>query len=167
MATKDKIFSSKVKFKGFFNFADLYKFCYDWLSEEEGFGVAETKYVEKLSGNSKDIDVEWVGTKNVNDYFQFEFKAKFKIIGLEKSEIIQDNKKIKTNNGSVEISMDGLLVKDYQGKFETNAWNKFTRAVYERWVISSGITAMEEKLSSICDGFLSQAKAYLDLEGKK
>ena len=41
------------------------------------------------------------------------------------------------------------------------------RGVYEKWVIPSRIEQFEEKLISDCDEFLSQAKAYLDLEGKR
>jgi hypothetical protein len=167
MATKDKIFSSKVKYGGFFNFTDFYKFCYDWLSEEEGFDVAEEKYTEKISGDSKNIDVEWKGAKKINDYFKFEIKVKFKVIGLKKVDIVQNGAKIKTNDGSVEIEIKGTLVKDYDGKFESSPFLVFTRKVYERWVISSGISAMKNNLSGICDEFLSQGKAYLDLEGQK
>lgn len=168
MATEDKIFSSKIKYSGFFDFPEFYKFCYEWLAEEEKFDpVAEEKYVEKLTGDSKNIDVEWVALKKINDYFKFKSKVKFRILGLKKAEFVRDGQKIKTNEGSVEITVSGILVKDYDGKFETNAWSRFTRGIYERWVIASGITAMEDKLSSICDGFLNQAKAYLDIEGKK
>jgi hypothetical protein len=167
MATKDKIFSSKTKYQGFFDFPEFYRFCYEWLNEEENFKITEKKYVEKLQGTLKNIEIEWQAEKEVNDYFKFEIGIKFKIMRLEKTEIIQNNKKIQTNKGSVEIKLAGKLVKDYKGKFEINSWTKFTRGIYERWIISTGITAMEDKLSSICDGVLSQAKAYFDLEGKK
>ncbi len=167
MATKDKIFSSKVKYNGFFNFSDFYRFCYEWLSEEEGFNISEDKYVEKLKGDSKDIEVEWTGSKEINDYFKFEIKVKMRILALKKVELIQEGIKVQTNEGGVEVSISGTLVKDYQGKFETTAFNKFLRGIYERWIIANGITAMEDKLSSICDEFLTQAKAYLDLEGKR
>ena len=167
MATEDKIFASKVKYGGFFNFADFYKFCYDWLAEEEGFDVAEEKYAEKISGDSKNVHVEWAGSKKVNDYFKFKIKVKFKVIALKKVEVVQNGAKIKTNDGSVEIEIKGVLVKDYDGKFETGPFLRASRGIYEKWVIPSGISAMKGNLSGICDGFLSQAKAYLDLEGKK
>ena len=165
--TTDKIFSSKIKFNGIFPFSELYKFCYEWLTEEPGLLVRENKYVEKLSGDSKKIDIEWTGEKEINDYFKFEVKVEFKIVGLKQVETIQNNAKVKTNEGEVEIKVGGSLVKDYKGRFETSGIKMFLRAIYEKWVIVSGIHAMENKLNSVCDEFLSQAKAYLDLEGKK
>ncbi len=167
MAEKDTIFSSKIKYGGIFSFSDFYKFCYDWLSEETGLGISEDKYAEKLEGDSKNIDVEWSGSRKITDYFKFEAKIKFKTIALTNVELTQDGAKIKTNKGGIEVSIKGVLVRDYEGKFETTAFKKFLRSVYEKWIITSRIEEMEDKIISGCDEFLSQAKAYLDLEGKR
>lgn len=167
MAEKDTIFSSKIKYDGIFSFKDFYAFCYDWLTEEMGLDILEDKYAEKLSGSSKNIDVEWSGSRKVTDYFKFEVKVKFKIVALTEVEIQDGGIKIKTNKGSVEVKTKGVLVRDYEGKFEKKAFQKFMRSVYEKWVIVSRINEYENKIAGDCDEFLNQAKAYLDLEGKK
>jgi len=167
MAEKDTIFSSKMKFSGIFSFRDFYKFCHEWLSEETGLNVAEEKYVEKIKGDTKEMDVEWKGTKKLTDYFKFEAGIKMRITNLKQVEVNQNGVKIKTNQGDVEVKVKGILIKDYQGKFETSAFNKFLRNIYEKWVITSRIEQFEDKISGDCDEFLAQAKAYLDLEGKK
>jgi len=167
MAEKDQVFSSKIKYVGIVNFADFYKFCYDWLTEETELLLSEDKYIEKLSGDSKNIDIVWTGFRKVTDYFKFDVKVAFKILGLTKVEITEAGRKINTNKGSVEVSVKGTLTRDYKGKFEINAFNKFLRSIYEKWVIMGRIDQMEDKLISDCDEFLGQAKAYLDLEGKR
>ena len=167
MAEKDKIFSSKIKYSGIFDFSEFYRFCYEWLTEEMGLAVVEDKYIEKLSGDSKNIDVEWTGIRKVTDYFKFEVKTVFRIIGLSKVEVTQNNTKVKTNKGSVEVKLSGTLVRDYQGKFEKGAFQKFLRAIYEKWIIPARVGDYEDKLAGDCDEFLAQAKSYLDLEGKK
>jgi hypothetical protein len=164
---EDTIFSSKIKFNGIFSFKDFYKFCYDWLTEENNWEVKEEKYQEKLSGDSKDIDVEWAFSKKVTDYFKFKGKIKFKINALTNIEIMQGEAKVKTNKGSVEISIKGILQRDYEGKFDRTSYRKFLRSVYDKWVIPSRIDQFEGRLLSQCDDFLGQAKAYLDLEGQK
>ena len=167
MAEKEEVFSSKIKYDGIVSFKDFYKFCYDWLSEETGLTLKESKYSEKLSGNSKNIDIEWVGAKKITDYFKSEIKVSFKIIGLTDVELAKDDQKIKTNKGSVEVKITGNLIRDYQGKFEKTSFQKFYRGIYEKWIIPSRIEEYEDKVAGACDEFLSQAKAYLDLEGKK
>ncbi len=167
MAEKELIFSTKMKYTGIFLFKDFYQFCYDWLTDETGLFIMEDKYIEKLEGSAKNIDVGWTGTKKVTDYFKFKVEVAFRILGLKNIEISRDNKKIKTNKGSVEIKVKGTLIRDYQGKFERSYIQKFLRSIYEKWVIPSRIDQFEDKLVEECDEFLTEAKAYLDLEGKK
>lgn len=112
---KDKIFSSKIKTEGIFDFKDFYKFCYQWLVEEAGLDVIENKYAEKISGDSKKINVEWIGTRKVTDYFKFQIEVKFEVLNLTNVEITKDAKKIKMNKGSVEVTVKGTLIRDYEG----------------------------------------------------
>jgi len=167
MAEKDKLFSSKIKYNGIFNFGEFYKFCFEWLRDEVGLDLIEDKYAEKLSGDSKNIDVEWSGSRKITDYFKMEVKVTFRVIGLTSVEISQGGAKLKTNKGSVEVSIKGTLVKDYGNKFEKSGFQKMLRGIYEKTVIPSRVNQYEEKVMKDCDEFLAQAKAYLDLEGKK
>lgn len=167
MAEKEEVFSSKVKYEGIFDFKEFYKFCYQWLVEEMQLDVMEDKYTEKISGDSKGIKVEWTGTRKVTDYFKFSVNVKFEILNLTSVEITQSGRKIKMNNGSVEVKVKGLLIRDYDGKFEKTATKKFMRSIYEKWVVASRIEQFEAKLISDCNEFLSQAKAFLDLEGNR
>lgn len=167
MSEKETVFSSKIKYNGIFSFKDFYKFCYDWLTEETGLDIVEDGYSEKISGESKEINVSWSGSKEMTDYFKFEAKVGITAKGLTKVEINKEGAKIQMNKGSVEVSIKGTLVRDYKGKFETTPFNKFLRGIYEKWVIPSRINEYEDKIASACDGFLGQAKAYLDLEGKR
>ena len=167
MAEKETIFSSKIKYNGIFSFKDFYKFCYDWLNEETGLEIIENKYKEKLSGDSKEMEIVWSGSKKMTDYFKFEIEININVTNLTKVEINKEGAKVEMNKGSVEVKIKGTLVRDYQGKFETTAFNKFLRSIYEKWVIPSRIEHYEDKIIEDCDEFLSQAKAYLDLEGKR
>ena len=164
---KDTIFSSKVKYTGVFKFSDFYKFCYDWLVEEFGLAVVEEQYIEKIKGTTKDVEFKWVGTKEVTDYFKFEVKLHFKILKIEEIEVVQDKVKAKMNKGGIEVKISSIINRDYKGKFDTSALRKFLRGVYEKWVIPSRIEEYEDKLVGNSDEFLSQVKAYLDLEGKR
>jgi hypothetical protein len=167
MPEKDTIFKSNIKSQGIFNFSEFYKFCHEWLSDEAQLTIIESKYKEKLDGEAKFIDIEWVAFRKVTDYFKFEIKVTFKILGLTSIEIQRNGKKEKANKGSVQIKVAGTLIRDYEGKFEKTGFNKFLRSIYEKWVIPSRIKEYEDKLAKDSDEFLAQAKAWLDLEGKK
>lgn len=163
---QDKIFSSKLKYEGIVNFKEFYKFCYQWLSEETGLDIIENKYSEKIRGDLKGIKIEWTGFRKITDYFQFKVEIKFEISNLSNVEIVQDGRKIQMNKGLIEMTVKGTLVRDYEGKFEKNASQKFMRGIYEKWVIYARIKEYEDKLIDDCNEFLYEAKAFLDLEGK-
>lgn len=164
---KDTIYSSKVKYGGLFNFGEFYRFSYDFLTDELEFAIAEESYVEKIKGDSKDVEFVWAGKKKVTDYFRYDIKIKFRILGMTKVEVTQDGVKKKMENANVEVKMSSSLVRDYEGKFEKSGFQKFLRAIYEKWIISSRVSAYEDKLAGDNDDFLGQIKSYLDLEGKR
>ena len=164
MSEQDEIYTSKISYNGFFKFKEFYKFCYNWLAEDSGLDVYETEYSEKIDGQTKTIGFKWECTKEVTDYFQYEIKLGFKIEELSEVEINKAGVKVKTNKGKVDIKLSGSLVRDYDGKFETSSRMKIWRGIYEKWIIASRIEEFEGKLSEICDEFLGQAKAFLDLE---
>ena len=167
MPEKDTVFSSTIKYEGVFSFKDFYQFCHDWLKEEINLSISEELYEEKIKGETKDIIVKWVCDRKLTDYFKFEMEVKFTIRNLSNIEVVQEGMKIKTNKGQSKVKVQGILIRDYDGKFETTAHKKFLRSIYEKWVIPSRIEEMKDKIVGGCDEFLNQAKAYLDLEGKK
>ena len=97
----------------------------------------------------------------------FTIKAEFHIINMTEVEVNQNGNKVKMNKGEVKLSVKGILERDYDGKFETNGYRKFLRSVYEKWIIPSRILEFEGQLAAKADEFVLQARAFLDLEGKR
>ena len=166
MPEKESVFSSKMKYAGIFSFRDFYKFAYDWLKEEASLKVIEDVYEEKIKGVEKEVLIKWTGAKKVTDFFKFQVEVEIKIKNLKEVEVLKEGIKVKTNDGRLTIEVEGILIKDYEGKFETSGFLKFLRGVYEKWIIPSRIDEFSDKLTDICNNFLLQSKEYLDLEGK-
>ena len=167
MSEKKNVFASEMKYSGILDFREFYKFCYEWLSDEEDLDIIETKYEEKIKGNEKELVIKWTADKKLTDYFKKEFMIEFTIRKMKDVEIAQDGKKIKMNEANVKVKVKGNLIKDYDGKFEKDAYRKFLRGIYEKWVIASQVQQFEVHIINKSDEFLLQAKAFLDLEGKR
>jgi len=167
MVIKEKVYSSAVKFNGIYNFKDYYKFCYDWLTEQTNLNVYEEKYSEKLQGDEKELEIKWTCIRKLTDYFKFEMKIVFRVLKMKEIEVVQGATKIKTNQGSIKVKVGTSLIRDWQGKFERSTYRTFMREVYDKWVIPARIQQLEDKIIDDSDEFLNQAKAWLDLEGKK
>lgn len=166
MAEKDTIFKGKIKQSGIFDFKDLYSFLYDWL-KGEGYGVSEKAYGEEVTGDSKKIDISWQAKKKISDYFKFVIKVDWKIIGMKKIKVKKENKEVNMNSGQIEIKFAAILVKDYEHKWEDAPIWKFTRGVYDKYIIKSRIGGYEDKLMGELDELIGQAKAFLALEAKR
>ncbi len=168
MAEEERVFSSKVSYNGIFSFKDFYAFCYNWLRDETNLtSFSEDKYSEKLMGEAKNIDVVWTGSRDITDYFRIKMKVTFVIKAMSQVKIKKGGVEVDSNKGAIDVKVDGILVKDYQSKFEMSAFRKFLRAFYEKYVILSVVKEFRGRIVTECDEFLTQAKAYLDLEGKK
>ena len=166
MPEKDIVFNGKVKHDGVFNFKDFYDFMYFWFLDEE-YDLVEKSYSESVSGDSKNLKIAWEADKKVSDYFKFRIKVSWVISAMKSIETQRDGKKVKANSGILELRIQALLVKDYEGRWENKAVWKFLRGVYDRYIIRSRIEEYEIKLFEEVSNLIDQCKAYLELESKK
>jgi len=166
MVEKSNVLEQALKHKGYFNFRDLYNFCYDWI-KEQGYEVSEKNYTEKLSANGKEIIIKWEIEKEVTDYFKNLIEVKWHILGMTDVEIERDGKKEKTNKGELKIKFSADLERDYEKRWEDNPIWKFLRGVYDKYIIRTTIDEYEDRLREKAEAYIEQVKSFLVLECKK
>ncbi|MBS3076033.1 hypothetical protein J4429_06285 [Candidatus Pacearchaeota archaeon] len=165
MVEKDSILKEKLKQSGIFDFKELYEFAFDYLMTEN-YDVNEKKYSEKVSGDSKEVEIEWEAFKKVSDYFRFVLKTGWKITGLKKVKVKKGDKEVTMDSGMIEIRFECLLHKDYESRWENHPMWKFLRGVYDRYIVKNRIEQYEEKLIREFTDFINQFKTFLAVEGK-
>lgn len=165
MAEKKEVFKQKLKQKGYWNYVDLYNFCFDWL-KDEGYKVKETEYVEKVSGFGKEILLKWEAHKKVTDYFKQVIYVDWHILGMKDAEVEQDGKKISTNKGEIAITVRAELERDYEERWEDKKFWKFLRGVYEKYVIRTTVDEYEGDLDDKATEYISDIKGFLQIGGK-
>ena len=167
MAEKDLITKEKVEYSGIFSFSGLYGFVHSWLKDQEDYIVGEDKYSEKVSGNSREISVEWSANKRMGDYFKSDIKIEFKVTDLTDVEVEIDGSKKRMNKGKVAVELKGALVKDYSSKWEDKPMNKFLREVYNKYIIPQRVDNMEGKVAGDVKTLKEEIKSYLEISGKR
>lgn len=166
MADKERVLKEKVEHSGLFDFAGFYEFSHSWL-KEEGYGVVEEKYNEKVSGNARDITIEWAAIRSMSDYFKIEVKLKYEVTGLVDVEAEIDGKKKKMHKGRIAIELTGNLIKDPESKWDTTPLYRFMRDFYNKYIIPGKVEDMQEKVKSDIRELKEQQKAYLALTGRR
>jgi hypothetical protein len=165
MGEKDKVLETTVKYKGFFEYSELYSYVYDWL-KDAGFSVKEPEYSEKISGTAKDIDIKWESDKEFSDYYKAFINLTWKIIRMEDAEVQVDGEKKSMNKGDLKIKIKVELESDAK-----NEWNKtrslqFFRGVYDKYIIDKQTKDMKKKASETGEDLASDIKSFLNVEGK-
>ncbi len=162
MAEKDNVFEQDFKQKGFFNYVELYNFCFNWFKEHR-YKILEDSYTEKLQGNGKEILIKWTALKKVSDYFKEEIKISWHILGLTDAEVMVGDKKEKTNKGEVKIKIAADLIRDYEENWDKTAFYKFIRGIYDKYIIRNTKDLYEDRLADAAREFYNDAKAFLNL----
>jgi hypothetical protein len=165
MAEKNNVFKQVLKHKGFFNYPDLYTFCYNWFKDHR-YKLFEEAYTEKLQGDSKEIVIKWVAKRKVSDYFKEEIKVDWHILGMINAEVMVGDKKEKTNKGEAKISISADLVHDHEDNWSKTVFYKFLRGVYDKYIIRNTTDQYEDRLNSAASEFYEDLKAFLNLEGR-
>ncbi|MFA5259201.1 MAG: hypothetical protein WC979_07295 [Candidatus Pacearchaeota archaeon] len=165
MSEKDQVFKGKIKQTGIFSFKDFYSFTYDWL-KDDGYDVVEKAYSETVSGDSKKVEIKWEATREISDYFKFQIKMDWLILGMKTIEVQKENKKIKMETAAVEIKFTAVLIKDYEDRWENHPFWKFMRGIYEKYIIKVRVDDYQIKLLSELEELINQCKAFLAIEAQ-
>lgn len=166
MADKELIIEEKFENTGVFDFKEFYKYAHSWLKDEK-YDVTEEKYSEKVSGNTRDITIEWSATKTLSDYFKVDIKIEFTIEKLADVEVEIDGERKKMNKGKVAGKIKGNLIKDHDSKWETSPSMRFFRDVYNKYIIPARVSNMEEVVRRISISFKEELKAFLEMSGRR
>ena len=164
MVEKDVVYKGKVKHKGLFDFPEIYRFCYEWMIERD-YLVTEKTYSEKITPGGKELEIIWEARRKISDYFRFVMKVKWRVFGMTTVEIEENGKKLKMDKGQVELKIEATLEKDYEHRWENNAFTKFLRGVYDRYIIRGRIDQYEGKIFVEADEFIAQIKSFLAISG--
>lgn len=162
MSVSSNIAKQTIKKKGYWNYSELYGFCFSWL-KDNGYGVKESEYVEKLSDFGKEIQLKWEGGRRVTDYFKFVIKVEWHILGMTDAVIERDGKQEKTNKGEIKLSISADLVKDYEDNWDKKPMVKFMRGIYDKYIIRTTIDNYGDVLKDDFKEYISQVKSFLEL----
>ncbi|VVB79374.1 Uncharacterised protein [uncultured archaeon] len=167
MGVKNEVFDQTLKHKGYFNYTDLYNFCYNWFKDNGYKNLAEEEYIEKIAPIGKEIQIKWVAKKKVSDYFRQIITVKWHILGMTDAEVEVNGKKEKTNKGEVKLKISAEVEKDWEGNWEKTPFYVMLRGIYDKYILRTTIDEYEDALTAKASNFVADTKAFLNLEGRK
>jgi hypothetical protein len=108
-----------LKHRGFFDYSALLQAIRKWFIDEDFDTLDIPMYKQKFPGpTGTEHEVKMKAAKNVTEYVKYEFVFQMRVYNLRDVEIIQDGKKIKVQDGQVQIEIESNLVLDWQKRFK-------------------------------------------------
>lgn len=166
MAEKIILLKEVLEHVGIFSFSDFYEYAYRWFKEED-YGVIEEKYSEKVTGNARDITVEWKCSRSLSDYFKIEIAVRMEIIGLTDVEAEIDGKKKKMNRGRMRVEFKGTMIRDPDSKWDASPFYRFLRDIYNKYIIPGHVESQEGRLRDDVKDVKEALKNFLEMQGKQ
>lgn len=166
MPEREEVIKEKIDHSGIFDFKSFYKFAHSWLYDE-GHGVTEEKYSEKISGNSRDILIKWSFIKEMSDYFKADGEIEMEVKNLTDVEVEIDGERKKMNKGKISMEIKSLLIMDPEGKWDQNAFYKFIREIYTKYVVPGRVEHARNSIRKDIISLKEEVKALLELSGRR
>ena len=162
--TKISLLSNeKMIFEGIFDLKELYKHVHDWL-EWRGYDLEEKEFSHKVKAGGIDYAIQWIATREIDEYSQFEIQIKYEAFALNKVEVQKNGAKITMDKGEVDIYVSASVVLDWQGRWEEKAiYLKFLKAFYEKYLYYGTIVELKGRLWNEGWELYNEIKSYLNL----
>ena len=167
------VINLRVNYKDVFSLKGLYKVVRFWLCEEGYASLDDSdKWMEKLyverifAGGARQIWIWWRTHKDIDSKFRFIINVDYHLLGLVNTEIMYEGKKMKTNQGEVDVEIYAFLQFDPKGEWD----NHFilSQPMVKKWWMNKAykdqINKKAEMLYKEAYKLQSAIKQYLDLK---
>lgn len=154
----------KIKWSGPIDLGDFYTQLKLWFYHQ-GYGdefknFKEVKYVQRIKPLGKEIDLKWVGEKNVSDYFSYAIAMTMLVNGMKDVEVSKNGKKVKMSSLNIEIKLFADLIKNRKGKWKKNS---LIKKIYEIFIVKDRIENYKLELYQRIYSLHDEIKGYLSL----
>ena len=137
MAEKKKLTSINFVYEGIFSMKDFFRLLDFWL-RDKFFDKQEQKLEEFVNPDgSKQIEIEFQPWKKFSDYHKCVLKIEMMVHNFRNIEVDVNGKKLKLNQGKIEIKFTGYLWVDWQGHWTIQKKKPmlyFVRDLWDRYI---------------------------------
>ena len=163
-----------VNFKDVFSMENVYKLMREWFVEEgytsgKDNEFPEVFFLEKEGKAGKEMWIRWRFTRSplggrMGNFWQFDFDLDVHVLTLTKTEIVLGDKKVKADNGEVEIQVKTNLVMNWAKKIKKNSLLKHFKEPIKRLFLLKTQKRLETELYRDSYAFRDAVNNFFKLE---
>lgn len=151
--------------EGIFSIKEVHDIVMDWIFTK-GYVPIEAKAQQVVKKDAKFFEYTFIPFKKLSDYAKS--VAKIVVSASDCKDLVVEvaGKKKKMQDGTVIITVEGLLETDYESKWEKTGWLYAFRVIFEKYIISPFISDFEKHTIDDVQHLISQLRGYLNLQKK-
>ena len=109
-----------------FDFSRLYKDMQYWF-DQKLYTFHELRNEQKESARGTELEIEWIGEREINNYFKFKITVLFLGNDIDRLQAEEGNI---VHQGNLKIFIEGTLIMDYKDKFKGGKFTEFLSKIY-------------------------------------
>lgn len=152
----------KIDYSGPVDVSNLFKLITNFIWER-GFDFRQEKDFEQNTDRGKFIEWQISPWKWITDYTRFIIKVRILGYDLVKTDVVDNGKKIKIDNGRVIIVIDGFVESDLQSKWEQNPFMHLIRAIYDNFIHKAYTERFEQIITHDINHLHNHIEKFLNL----
>ncbi len=151
-----------VSYSGLFKYRDLLKEIHELL-KKKGYDKEEKKQEEKVTSKGKRVRMEMEYSKEPSKYMKYILEIKIAILDLKDVVVTKGTRKIKYNEGDVEVKLKSYLKTDYEGRWKSKPMYVFVRHVINKYLYTFYLSKESSELKSDTKHLKETIKGFLNL----
>ncbi|MBI4448825.1 hypothetical protein HY641_02240 [Candidatus Woesearchaeota archaeon] len=152
----------KITYEGLFSVSDLYRLIDEYFAKI-GYDKVEVKNVEVVKPEGKFIEIRLEPYKTITDYVRYVVSVRIICSEIKEVEIKRDGHKLRLNSGKAQIIVNGYLLTDWEGKWESKPVYYVLRALMNKYVFQPITGKYKGEIAQNCEQLVSNIKAFLNL----
>lgn len=152
----------QVQYEGLFDIEGMFKHVDDFF-RERGYDRLETKNYEEVYESGKQITIELLPYKKVNDYIKMEIRIYAFFKNLKEKIVEINGSKKKLVHGRAEIWFDANLYTDFEHRWEDRVVFYFLRTITDKYIRQSQTSLAEELAVKDCWDVVDLVKSHLNI----
>lgn len=152
----------RLNYEGLFSVQELYKLIDTWF-REKGYDKRERKNTEKVSPESKFIELWLEPWKKITDYAKNVISLRIIINDLKEVEVEKEGIKVKLNQGKIQMVFDAFFETDYEGRWEGKPVYYFLRTLFDKYFYKPYSMGYQNNLMDDVNHLHATIKSFLNL----
>ena len=136
-----------------------------WMSHY--YLINDKEHSEKVSSAGKEIKFDMEAFRGISLYLRFFVQVEVVIYRNVDVLVEKEGKKVKMQQGDMEVRFKAHLKKNYKGTFKSGGFQKFLRHIYERFIIPNSLRKYRFKLQKETEALMDEVKNVLAINQRE